>query len=85
MDRKISLILGSIFILTSGLLYSIERIISIIHWTALTQTGEYPTTPPSPNLVDNLFVLFFLVVGIIFFIMAFKKEIWRILTSEKNI
>ncbi|MCR2822260.1 hypothetical protein [Lederbergia panacisoli] len=85
MDKRLNLILGSIFILTSGLLYSIERIISLIYWSVLTRTGEYPTIPPPPNLLDNLFVPLFFIVGAIFFFAAFKKEIWKMITTEKKV
>ncbi|MBW8351072.1 hypothetical protein K0H71_16725 [Bacillus sp. IITD106] len=81
MERKITLILGSIFIVTSGLIYTIERIISMVHWSALTRTGEYPTNPLSPSLLDNLFIPIFLLIGIIFIYVSFKKEINKVLFS----
>ncbi|MBS4201777.1 hypothetical protein KHA93_19420 [Bacillus sp. FJAT-49732] len=74
MERKTSLILGALFILTSGLMYSVERVISIVHWSALTHTGSYPTTPPPPTLLDNLFIPLFLLIGVILIYVSFKKK-----------
>jgi len=74
MERKISSILGALFILTSGLMYSVERVISIVHWSALTHTGSFPTTPSPPSLLDNLFIPLFLLVGSLFIYFALKKE-----------
>ncbi|MCJ8008625.1 hypothetical protein ACFFF5_08405 [Lederbergia wuyishanensis] len=74
MERRTSLILGALFILASGLMYSVERVISIVHWSALTHTGSFPTSPPPPSLLDNLFIPLFLLVGIIFIYFAFKRN-----------
>ena len=74
MERKTSLILGALFTLTSGLMYSVERVISIVHWSALTHTGSYPTTPPTPSMLDNLFIPLFLLVGIIFTYFALIRK-----------
>jgi hypothetical protein len=56
---KLSLILGSVFILTSGLIFTIERLTAYVYWFAQTNTASYPTIPEIP-LFDNLFTVIFL-------------------------
>ncbi|MEI4770105.1 hypothetical protein WAX74_10700 [Psychrobacillus sp. FJAT-51614] len=73
MNRNISLILGSTFILTSGIIFTIERLTAYVYWFAQTNTGEYPTVPEIP-LFDNLFTGLFFVIGIALLVIAFKKE-----------
>ncbi|MFA9559934.1 hypothetical protein ACERII_21720 [Evansella sp. AB-rgal1] len=74
MDKKISLILGSVFILTSGLIFTIERLSRYVYWSAQINTGEYATNPKTIPILDNLFIALFFLIGIIFIIVSFKKE-----------
>ena len=74
MDKKLGLILGSLFILTSGLIYTVERLNAYIYWFAQTNTGSWDTIPQTMPLFKNLFIGAFLIVGIIFIVMSFKKE-----------
>ena len=74
MDKKISLILGSLFILTSGLIFTIERLSAYVYWSAQINTGTYDTIPETMPLFDNLFIALFFLIGIVFIIMSFKKE-----------
>ena len=74
MDKKISLLLGSLFILTSGLIFTIERLISYIYWSAQINTGTWNITPQPMPLTDNLFTGLFLLVGIVLVVMSFKKK-----------
>jgi hypothetical protein len=74
LDKKISLILGSLFILTSGLIFTIERLSRYVYWSAQINTGEYVTNPETMPLFDNLFIALFFLIGIVFIIVSFKKE-----------
>ena len=74
MDKKTSLILGSLFILTSGLIFTIERLTAYVYWSAQIHTGTWDTIPQTMPLFDNLFTGLFFLVGIVLIIMSFKKE-----------
>lgn len=74
MDKKISLLLGSLFILTSGLIFTIERLIAYVYWSAQINTGTWDTIPQPMPLTDNLFTGLFLLVGIVLIVMSFKKK-----------
>ena len=74
MDKKISLILGSLFILTSGLIFTIERLSRYVYWSAQINTGTYRTNPETMPLFDNFFIALFFLIGIVFIIVSFKKE-----------
>lgn len=61
---------GFVFILTSGLMYTIERAAAWVAWGSIWsgyQTGGGPVPPDKPTMPgigDNGFVLFFLLVGL---------------------
>lgn len=74
MDKKTSLILGSLFILTSGLIFTIERLTAYVYWSAQINTGTWDTIPQSMPLSDNLFTGLFFLVGIVLIIVSFKKD-----------
>ncbi|QUG41926.1 hypothetical protein KD050_01070 [Psychrobacillus sp. INOP01] len=74
MDKKTYLILGSLFILTSGLIFTIERLTANVYWSAQIKTGTWDTIPQTMPLSDNLFTGLFFFVGIVFIIVSFKKE-----------
>lgn len=74
MDKKLGLVLGSLFIITSGLIYTMERLIAYIYWLAQINTGSWDTIPQTMPLLKNLFIGAFLIVGIVFIVMSFKKE-----------
>ncbi|WP_143484620.1 hypothetical protein [Halalkalibacillus sediminis] len=57
MNKNTYLILGSIFILASGLIYSIERLSSYVYWLAQTNTGSWPTNPEI-SFFDNTFNIY---------------------------
>ena len=75
MDKKTSLILGSLFILTSGLIFTIERLTAYVYWLAQTNTGTWETIPQRMPLSDNLFTGLFFLVGVVLIIVSFKKVI----------
>ena len=74
MEKKTSLILGSLFILTSGLIFTIERLTAYVYWSAQINTGTWDTIPKTMPLTDNLFTGLFFLVGIVFIIVSFKME-----------
>ena len=74
LDKKTSLIFGSLFILTSGLIFTIERLSAYVYWSAQINTGMYDTIPQTMPLFDNPFIALFFLIGIIFIIVSFKKE-----------
>ncbi|MDV2582786.1 hypothetical protein [Alkalibacillus haloalkaliphilus] len=73
MSKGTCLILGALFILTSGLIYSIERLGSYVVWFAQINTGTYPETPDH-SFFDNIFISLFIVIGIVFIVFAFKEK-----------
>lgn len=73
--EKICLILGSLFILISGIIFSIERLSEYIYWLAQIITGTYDTTNPETiPLLDNFFIALFFLIGIAFIFVSLKKE-----------
>lgn len=73
MKRIHFLYMGVLFLIAGGSLYSLERIVSYIHWNALVGTGEYPQHPQLEPFTQNLFVPLFLVAGIILIITASRR------------
>ncbi|MFI8574935.1 hypothetical protein ACIGEL_04415 [Rossellomorea aquimaris] len=74
MDEKTGLILGSLFILTSGLIFTIERLSAYVYWSAQINTGTWDTNPQTLPLYDNLFIVLFFLIGIVFIIVSFKRK-----------
>lgn len=74
MNKKTSLILGMVSLLTSGLLFTIERLNAYVYWLAKVFTGTYPTEPQMVSLTTNLFVPIFFIIGITFIVVFFKKS-----------
>lgn len=79
MDKKICYILGTIFIISGGFFYTIERLLSYFIWigqmNAAINIGSYPNSPQLPALFTNFFIPIFIIVGIIFFIAGYKRYI----------
>jgi hypothetical protein len=72
-------VLGTIFMIISGLIFTIERCVASIsdslivaghasHGMAVAFTPEYP------SISDNFFVLFFLILGILIFAYGLIKK-----------
>lgn len=70
--KKLSL--GSLFILLSGILYEIDKILSYYKWVSFVSSingmGGYSNKPDDVSLFDNVFVVLFLVIGFIYYISA---------------
>ncbi len=75
MDKKLNYILGTVFIITSGILYSLERLISYFSWIGQmnAETVSSPTYPDLPSINTNIFVPIFIIIGIILFGLAWQK------------
>jgi hypothetical protein len=88
LDRKTNLILGSVFILTSGIIFTVERMNAYIYWSAqrlgAVNGGSYPTEARMPSLSDNLFVVLFFWIGIAFGIAFFSGTLKNKLKVMEN-
>lgn len=73
---KNSYILGIGLIALSGILYTVERIISVLKWTAesvpvkINGNGTYPANPDMPGIFDNVFVAILLILGLVLLIVG---------------
>ena len=74
MDNKTYCILGTLFIIAGGLIYSIERAIAYLVWVGqMNALSSWPTLPELPTFLTNFFIPVFIFVGIIFFLVGYKK------------
>lgn len=78
-DRSL-FILGAIFVLASGLIYTIERAVANIAgnlelagFHAGGRTGQVPS-PELPGFTDNFFVPVFLMIGLVIIAYASLKR-----------
>lgn len=76
MDKKLYYILGTIFIISSGFFYEVERVIAYYSWIGQMKAhvGSYSSNPQIPSLITNIYIPIFLVIGIGFYIFAYKKR-----------
>lgn len=76
MTKNRYLILGTIFLLASGLIYTLERIAAYILRNAQVSSGSWPSDEPTffDPLLQNPFVAGFIVITVIAFIMAASEE-----------
>ncbi len=76
MDKKLCYVLGTVFIITSGILYSFERFIAYFVWISKmnAHTVSFPPYPSLPGLLTNIFVPIFIIVGITFFVLSYNKS-----------
>ena len=69
-------ILGTVFVITSGLIYTLQSAVSALVWNGEINAkfnGEIPFPPGSFEPFTNVFVPIFLLVGIILF--AYGKKV----------
>lgn len=66
--------LGVIFIVSSGIIYGLEKISTYIYWQGQIATGKFPTTPNLNFFTQNFFYLLFLIIGIILLVFAFSSQ-----------
>jgi hypothetical protein len=77
---------GCLFILASGVLFTIERYFTIIKWTVITTpmltrgNGSYNSTPDMPDIKTNYFVPIFLLLGFFLLILeisdTYKRKVF---------
>ena len=77
---------GCVFILVSGVLFTVERYLSILMWSVMTTpvltrgNGGYNESPQMPDLKTNYFVVLFLLLGFFFLLLEIndtnKKKIF---------
>jgi|BarGraIncu00431A_1022009.scaffolds.fasta_scaffold34386_1 hypothetical protein len=76
MDKKLYYILGTIFIISSGFIYVVERGFAYYTWVGqlTAHLQSYSSSPQSPNLITNIYIPLFLIIGIVFYVSAYKKR-----------
>lgn len=80
MDKKMYYILGTIFIITSGIIYTFERFTSQYSLpgqsTSFSQNSNSVTSYliPLQSPFSNLFIPVFIVIGVIFFVRGYSKK-----------
>lgn len=76
MDKKLCYILGTVFIITTGIIYSLERFIAYVAWIGQmnAHTGSFPIYPDLPSMLTNVFIPIFAVLGIMLFVIGYKKS-----------
>jgi hypothetical protein len=76
MDKKLYYILGTVFIITSGILYSIERFIAYFTWIGQmnAHTGSCPNYPSLPGIQTNIFVAIFTIISIFLFVSGYREK-----------
>jgi len=76
MDKKFYYLLGTIFIITSGILYSIERFIAYFSWIGQmnSHTGSFEAYPSLPGMRTNIFIPIFIIIGIYLFVSGYRKK-----------
>jgi hypothetical protein len=68
-------ILGCVFVLVSGVLFTMERFLAVLKWSVLTTpiltrgSGTYSESTVMPGLTTNFFVVLFLVIGVILVVL----------------
>ncbi|WP_208528061.1 hypothetical protein, partial [Jeotgalibacillus sp. R-1-5s-1] len=64
----------SLFIMFSGLIFTIERLRATVYWGALINTGAYPSNPNFLPFLENIFIIPFFLIGIGLMYFAFRKD-----------
>jgi len=77
-NKNMCYILGTLFVITSGLIYTLQSAISVLVWNGEINArinGIVPIQPPGPlEPFTNVFVPIFLLVGIILFAYGRKLK-----------
>jgi len=76
-SKNMRYILGTVFVITSGLIYTLQRAVSALVWNGEINAkfdGGIPQPPgPLEPFTNNIFVPIFLLVGIVLF--AYGKKV----------
>ena len=73
MEHKHHLFLGFAFILMSGLVFTIERLVVHVHWLGLTNTDTFPTVAET-TLLDHLVSAILLLSGITLLALSVNRK-----------
>jgi|GEM_PF-6450439 len=80
------MLLGSIFMISSGFMYEIDKALSYYKWSsyiiAINGNGGFNSEPDKISFLDNKIALLFFIIGIVFYINAIlsfykKNSQWR--------
>lgn len=75
MNVNTNTVLGCVFILVSGLIFTLERLRSaIIFIGENVSEGSSQAHPFSPSIADNLVSIVFLLISLVFFYKAIRKD-----------
>jgi len=76
MDKRYNYVFGTIFIITSGVLYTMERFIAYFSWVGAMNAHptSYATHPTLPDLQTNIYIPIFIIIGICFFVSGYRKR-----------
>jgi hypothetical protein len=78
MKKSISLLSGTLLIISGALLYSFEKMMAYIMWAAHrigpSSSEGWPSEPDVPSLLENWFVPIFMVLGIYFILKSFFEK-----------
>lgn len=76
MDKKLYYILGTVFIISSGFLYSFERFIAYYEWIGISNAniGSYYSSPHLPGVLTNIFIPIFIIIGFTLIVKGYKNN-----------
>lgn len=76
MDKKLYYVLGTVFIIASGFLYSFERFISYYEWIGILNANidMYSATPHLPGILTNIFIPVFIIIGVVLIVKGYKES-----------
>lgn len=73
-NSRTYMLLGGLFIMFSGVIYSLERLNTYVYWNGLVATGTYPSTPQFNFFTQNPSLLIFLILGIALLALGFNSR-----------
>lgn len=76
MDKKVRYMLGTVFIIAAGLIYTFERFIAYFAWIGEMNAnlGSFSTYPDIPGVFTNIFVPIFIGIGVLFWVSTRKDK-----------
>lgn len=80
METKIYYILGTVFLISSGFIYTFERVMSncSMSWgqgVSMSQSNVTTFTMPLlPSPFSNIFITLFITISVIFFVRGYAKN-----------
>ena len=76
MDKKLYYILGTVFIISSGFLYTFERFIAYYEWIGILNANisSYSSSPHLPGVLTNIFIPIFIIIGFTLIVKGYKNN-----------